>query len=143
MMHPMVQPQFLELVDKRKDVLYPFQMDSESSGEETVLRLCQGLVLEVCENRSKPVVNVEWDAMLDVNGYDESSILEVILLPSKWKKDVAMSWRMDVDVDVDEGEESESGSESDSETESETDGESEGEIDSEIESKIKSEEERE
>ena len=58
------------------------------------------------ENRSKPVVNAEWDATLDVDGYEDSSISKVVLLPSKWKKDVAMSWRMDVDADVDESEES-------------------------------------
>ena len=61
---------------------------------------------EVCENRIKPIVNVEWDAMPDVDGYEKISILNVVLLPSKWKKDVAMSWRMDVDADVDESEES-------------------------------------
>ena len=79
--------------------------------------MCQGLVLEVCENRSKPIVSVKWNAMPDVDGYDESSVLNVVLLPSKWKKDVAMSWKMDVDAGGDEGEESESKSEVDTESE--------------------------
>ena len=87
----MLRPQILKLVDKRIDVLYPFQVDAESGDKETVLWWCQELVLEVCENRIKPIVNVEWDAMPDVDGYEESSISNVVLLPSKWKKDVAIS----------------------------------------------------
>ena len=79
---PMVQPKMLELVDKRIDVLYLFQVDAECGGKKTVLQWCQWLVVEVCENRSKPIVNVEWDAMPDVDGYEESSISNVVLLPS-------------------------------------------------------------
>jgi len=75
-------PKLLELVDKRIDVLYPFQADAESGDKKTVLQWCQGLVLEVCENRNKPIVNVEWDAMPDIYGYEESSISNVVLLPS-------------------------------------------------------------
>ena len=52
------------------------------------------------------MLNGIWDAIPDIDGYEESSISNVVLLPSKWKKDVAMSWRMDVDADVDESEES-------------------------------------
>ena len=74
-------------------------------------------------------MNGEWDAMPDVDGYEDSSISGVILLPSKWKKDITISWRMDVDVDVDEDEESES--------------EIESKTESEIESKIESKEEGE
>ena len=130
---PMLRQKMLELVDIRIDVLYPFQVDAESGGKETVLRWCQGLVLEVCENRNKLVVNVKWDAMPDVDGYEESSILNVVLLPSKRKKGVAMTWRMDVDAYVDEGEESESKNDSESETESEKESEEEEEIGDDLE----------
>jgi len=68
--------------------------------------------------------------MPDVDGYEESRITNVVLLPSKWKKDVAMSWKMDIDAGVDEGEESES--EGDTETESETESEEESEEEEEI-----------
>jgi len=37
-MQPMVRPKMLELIDKRIDVLYPFQVDAESGGKETVLQ---------------------------------------------------------------------------------------------------------
>ena len=121
----------LDLVDKRINVLYPFQIDAKSGGKETVLRWCQGLVLEVCEDRSKPVVNIEWGSMPDIDGYEDSSILKDVLLPSKCKKDVVMSRRMNVDTDVDEGEESEN----------EMENETESEIDSEIETKEESAEE--
>ena len=36
-MQPMLRLKMLELVDKRIDVLYPFQVDAESGGKETVL----------------------------------------------------------------------------------------------------------
>ena len=68
--------------------------------------------------------------MPDVDGYEESSISNVVLLLSKWKKDVALSWRMEVDAGVDEGEERES--ESESKTESETESEEEMEEEEEI-----------
>ena len=78
-------------------------------------------------------MNVEWDAMPDVDGYEESSISNVVLLPSKWKKDVAMSWKMDIDAGVDEGEESESENDTESETESEEESEEEEEIGDDLE----------
>ena len=87
----MVRPKMLELVHKRIDVIYPFQVDAESGGKETVVRWYQGIVLEVCEDRSKTVVNIEWDTMPDIDGYEDSSILKVVLLPSNCKKDVAVS----------------------------------------------------
>jgi len=37
---PMVQPKMLELVDKRIDVLYSFQVDAESGGKKNVLQWC-------------------------------------------------------------------------------------------------------
>jgi len=37
---PMVWPKMLELVDKRIDVLYPFQVDAESGDKDTVLQWC-------------------------------------------------------------------------------------------------------
>ena len=132
-MQPMVRLKNLELVDNRIDVIYPFQIVAESGGKETVLRWCQGLVSEACENRIKPIVNVEWNEMTDVDGYEESSILNAVLLQSKWKKDVAMSQRMDVDAVVDEGEESESETETETETEIETETETESEEESEEE----------
>ena len=77
-------------------------------------------------------MNVKWDAMPDVDGYEESSISNVVLLPSKWKKDVTMSWRTDVDAEVDTGEESESETESKSESEEESEEEEEIGDDSEV-----------
>ena len=41
--------------------------------------------------------------MTDVDGSENSTISDVILLPTKWKKDVAMAWRMDVEGDADDG----------------------------------------
>ena len=40
--------------------------------------------------------------MPNVEGYEESHIKEVVLLPSKWKKDVAYAWRMDVEEDAED-----------------------------------------
>ena len=43
-------------------------------------------------------MRVLWDAMPDVSM--PSTEHDCVLLPSKWKKDVEMGWRMDVNVDV-------------------------------------------
>jgi len=95
-----------------------------------VLRWCQGEVIEVCTGRQKPTVRVLWDPMPDVEGSEESSETNAILLPSKWRKETEGGWRMDVDITVEDefdeendaedvimsANEDESGSESDSET---------------------------
>ena len=66
----------------------------------------------------------------DVEGLEESSETNAILLPSKWRKETEGRWRMDVDITVEDefdeendaedvimsANEDESGSESDSET---------------------------
>ncbi len=44
--------------------------------------------MNICEEKAKPTVRVEWDLMPDVEGYKESTVEEVVLLPTKWKKDV-------------------------------------------------------
>ena len=67
--------------------------------------------------------------MPDVEGLEESSETNAILLPSKWRKETEGGWRMDVDITVEDecdeendaedvimsANEDESGSESDSE----------------------------
>jgi len=96
-------------------------------------------VIKVYENQTKPVVSVEWDAMPDVDGSDESTISDVILLPTKWKKDAVMAWIMDVEGDADDMEDSDC----DSVCESDTDTKSEGgrEVESETGSEDKDENE--
>ena len=144
-MQPLVKPDMIDLLSRRIDVLFPFEVDSDDDGKDTVLRWCQGLVLKVYETSSKPLVSVEWDAMTDVDGSENSTISDVILLPTKWKKDVAMAWRMDVEGDADDGDvsdcdsiiESDSDEESDLESESERSEDLETESELEIESDVK------
>ena len=57
-MQPLVRPELMELLKKRIDVLYPFEVDSEDGGKATSLQWCQGLVLKVYEMSSKPLVSV-------------------------------------------------------------------------------------
>ena len=137
-MQPLVKPDLNELMKKRIDVLFPFDVDSDGR-KETVLRWCQGVVIKVYENQKKPVVSVKWDAMPDVDGSDECTISDVILLPTKWKKDVVMAWRMDVEGDADDIEDSDCDSVCESDTDTENEGESEEE--SEVESETGSEDE--
>jgi hypothetical protein len=66
------------------------------------MRWCQGEVIEVYKERLKPIVCVLWDPMPDVEGSEESSEMDVILLPSKWRKEVEGGWRMDVDITVED-----------------------------------------
>ena len=57
-------------------------------------------MIEVCTGRQKPTVRVLWDPMPDVEGSEESSETNAILLPSKWRKETEGGWRMDVDITV-------------------------------------------
>ena len=75
-----------------------FVCDVQGNG---VLRWCQGEVLEVEEEKSKPTVKVSWDAMSDVTGCEEKTESCVELMPSKWnpKIDCSGAWRLDVDIE--------------------------------------------
>ncbi len=57
-------------------------------------------MIEVYTGRQMPTVHVLWDPMPDVEGLEESSEMNAILLPSKWKKEKEGVWRMDVDITV-------------------------------------------
>ena len=126
LLQPFSRPNVNELLGRRIDVLYSCTLPGDGGN---VLRWCQGEVIEVCTGRQKPTVRVLWDPMPDVEGSEESSETNVILLPSKWRKETEGGWRMDVDITVEDefdeendaedvimsANEDESGSESDSE----------------------------
>ena len=46
------------------------------------------------------MVCVLWDPMPDVEGSEESSETNALLLPSKWRKETEGGWRMDADITV-------------------------------------------
>ena len=89
------------------------------------------------DNTSRPTVRVLWDPMPDVSpdnskGENDagtpSTESNCVLLPTKWKKDIEMGWRMDINIDVENTKEDmsetkseESESESESESDSDTD----------------------
>ena len=65
-----------------------------------MLRWCQGEVIEIYTGRHKSTVRVLWDPMPDLEGSEESSETNAILLPRKWRKETEGGWRMDVDIIV-------------------------------------------
>ena len=67
-MQPLYCPELDELMDKRIDVLYSFQF---GSGEKA-LRWCQGKVIKILMEKTKPTVVVHWDPMPDVEGKENS-----------------------------------------------------------------------
>ena len=82
-------------MDKRIDVLYSFQLDS---GEQ-VLRWCQGKVIKILTEKTKPTVVVRWDPMPDIDGKENSIEETQQERPQcKWNKDVEGAWRMDINV---------------------------------------------
>ena len=96
-MQPFLRPELDDLIGKRIDVLTGFTDDET---KEHLERWCQGKVIEVFGNRTKPTVNVDWDPMDDVDGGEEHTTSPQVLLPSKWNKDIKGAWRMDVAIDV-------------------------------------------
>ena len=96
-LQPLVCPEPDELVDKRIDVLYPFEL---ASGD-IALRWCQGKVIEVVKDCSRPAVRVCWDPMPDVDGKEdvsEETVQEVP--PRKFNKNVEGAWRLDINVSM-------------------------------------------
>ena len=94
-MQPLYCPELDELINKRIDVLYSFQLDS---GEKE-LRWCQGKVIKILTEKTKPTVVVRWDPMPDVEGKEDLSDETQQELPQrKWNKDVEGAWRLDINV---------------------------------------------
>ena len=114
-LQPFSRPDLDELVRKRIDVLSPFKMDDG----RVELRWHQGEVLSVVEGAKDPTVEVEWDPMEDVSGYEEPQVIDQRLLPSLWNKDKQGGWRMDVEIDVFDEEKSDNETSSEGELEEE------------------------
>ena len=94
-MQPLYCPELDELMDKRIDVLYSFQL---GSGEKA-LQWCQGKLIKILTEKTKPNVFVRWDPMPDVEGKENSIEETQQELPQhKWNKDVEGAWRMDMNV---------------------------------------------
>ncbi len=92
MMQPFY-PEIEELLNKRIDVLYAFNVDNDGGR--------QGKVIEVYKDIAEPTVIVCWDAMPYVEGYeDKRTESKQMLLPSKWNKNAVNAWRMDVNIEM-------------------------------------------
>ena len=115
-LQPFSRPELTELIGKRIDVLCSFDIDIRKGTKE--LRWCQGEVMEIVEGARDPTVKVKWDAQADAHGYEEETITNQRLLPSRWRKDREDGWRMDVAIDIE--------SETDSVSEEEGDGSKHG-----------------
>jgi hypothetical protein len=97
-LQPLVCPEPDELLDKRIDVLYSFQLTSDG---DRALRWCQGKVIEVITDRRVPTVSVCWDPMPDVEGKEDvSEVTEQVVPPRKFNKDVEGAWRLDINVSI-------------------------------------------
>ncbi len=96
-MQPSYCPELDELINKRIDVLYSFQLDSG----EKALPWCQGKVIKILTEKTKPTVVVRWDPMLGVEGKEDLSNETQQELPQrKWNKDVEGAWRLDINVGI-------------------------------------------
>ena len=94
-MQPFTRPALADLVGRRIDVNYKLSVHGEP-----VFRWCQGEVLEVCEERTKPTVLVLWDAAPDIAGSEEAMETEQILMPGKWNGNVDGAWRLDFNIAI-------------------------------------------
>jgi hypothetical protein len=91
-MQPLYCPELDELMDKRIDVLYSFQLDSGEKAKQW----CQGKVIKILTEKTKPTVVVRWDSMPNVDGKENSIEETQQELPQrKWNKDVEGAWRLD------------------------------------------------
>lgn len=105
---PYLRPSLEDLVGQRIDVLCKFVDESRKSCNnvdadiDADLIWCQGIVTKVT-NEKKKEVSVIWDGVKDDDGKEVAyAPSTIILLPSKWNKDTAGAWRMDIAIDVSE-----------------------------------------
>jgi hypothetical protein len=101
-MYSQLQPfswlELSELIGKRINVLCSFDIDVKKGTKK--LRWCQGEVIEVVEGARDQTVKMKWDAQLDAHGYEELTITNQRLLPTRRRKDWEEGWRMDVEIDI-------------------------------------------
>ena len=86
LLQPFDRPDIKELKDRRIDVL-SFMTVTVDGKKKSVGRWCQGKVIRVYDSK-QPMVQVLWDPMPDVGGYETAKETNQRLLPSKWKNDV-------------------------------------------------------
>ena len=60
---------------------------------------CQGTVKNIVSLEHQ-TVNVLWDAMLDVEGFEEAAEGVCTLSRNKWRKTTSYGWRKDLDVEL-------------------------------------------
>lgn len=94
---PLLPPKLKSLEGTRIDVLW--QMKDKSTGKNDGKEWCQGKVLRVL-NARQHLVEIEWDPMPDVEGWEKKVKDEVELDPAKWNMKGAQSWRLDLDVEL-------------------------------------------
>jgi hypothetical protein len=97
-LQPFSWPELTEFICKYIDVLCSFDIDIKKGTKE--LRWCQENVLKIVEGTCDPTVKVKWDPQLDAHGYEEATITNQKLLPTRWRKDREEGWRMDVEIDI-------------------------------------------
>lgn len=64
------------------------------------MKWCQGEVIHVYDDTSKPTVKVLWDPTPDITGCKEESESDQVLMPGNWNKNSKNAWRLDVDIAV-------------------------------------------
>lgn len=95
---PFEVPELTQLVKKRIDICWP--LDTVVGDNKTTEKVwCQGTVQNIVSLKP-PIVNVLWDAMLDVKGFENATEGECELNPDKWRKTTAYGWRKDIDVEL-------------------------------------------
>ena len=60
------------------------------------------------DKANKPIVRVLWDPTPDIEGSEEASESDVVLMPGNWNRDTKNAWRMYVDIAIGEYEEEDS-----------------------------------
>ena len=94
-MQPFERPELEDLLGRRIDANYEVIVGGDSE-----LKWCQGEVIHVYEDKSKPTVRVLWDPTPDITGCEEENESDQILMPGNWNKNSKNAWRMDVNIAV-------------------------------------------
>ena len=95
---PALQPSLQTIVEEGRRIDVLWEMGDTDVEDATDLQWCQGKVIALGSEENE--VKVVWDAMPDIEGWEEATKDYVELDPAMWRvRNKSMGWRLDIDVE--------------------------------------------
>ena len=97
---PFEAPELSELVKNKERIDICWPLDTKVGDDKTTEKVwCQGTVKNIVSLKDR-TVTVLWDAMLDVEGFEDATEGVCTLDRDKWRKTTSYEWRKCLDVEL-------------------------------------------